>query len=69
MEERGPGPVESLPRRPGADQAKATFEAAKETGRDVYYEFTGDKSKTGALVSKLLEYSKRYDVNVKISFK
>jgi hypothetical protein len=42
-------------------QAKATFEAAQETGKSVYYEF--EKNPTKEVIDKLNEYSKRYNVN------
>lgn len=44
-------------------QAKATFEAAQQTGRDVYYHFEGG-SPSSAIVDKLNEYSRRYNVKV-----
>lgn len=49
------------------NQMKATFEAAKATGRKVYYHFEGEPSK--AVIDKLLEYSKRYNIKVKIDTK
>jgi len=48
----------------GRDQAKATFEAAEQSGRSVYYHFDGDPS--ASTVAKLNEYSERYDVPVVI---
>ena len=46
-------------------QAKATFEAAQESGRAVYYEFTGG-APSQDILNKLTEYARRYDVNLKI---
>lgn len=45
-------------------QMKATFEAAKETGRSVYYHFNGQPAQS--VIDKLHEYSTRYGVDVKI---
>ena len=49
-------------------QAKATFEAAQQTGRKVYYHFEGGEP-SSAIVSKINEYSKRYKVKVIIDTK
>ncbi|HKZ53982.1 MAG TPA: restriction endonuclease fold toxin, partial [Anaerolineales bacterium] len=46
------------------DQAKITFEAAKATGRSVYYRFL--KTPSLAIINKLHEYSARYVVEVVI---
>ena len=46
------------------NQMKAAFEAAKETGRSVYYHFEGNPAQS--IIDKLTEYSKRYDVPIKI---
>nr|WP_267352163.1 MULTISPECIES: restriction endonuclease fold toxin [unclassified Gilliamella] len=46
---------------------KATFEAAKETNRSVYYHFEGEPVKS--VINKLYEYSNRYDVKVIIDTK
>jgi Restriction endonuclease fold toxin 3 len=46
------------------DQAKATFEAAKETGRKVYYEFSGDPSES--VISKINQYSEEFNVEAVI---
>jgi hypothetical protein len=46
------------------NQMKATFEAARATGRKVYYHFDGQPAKT--VIDKLLEYSNRYGVEVVI---
>ncbi len=46
------------------DQAKATFEAAKATGRKVYYHFQGDPAPN--VIAKLNEYAQRYGVEVTI---
>ena len=48
-------------------QMKATFEAAKETNRSVYYHFEGEPAKS--VINKLYEYSNRYDVKVIIDTK
>ena len=45
-------------------QAKALFEAAQQTGREVYYEFENPPREE--FVNKLNEYSERYGVNVVI---
>ena len=45
-------------------QAKATFEAASATGRDVYYHFNGPPAPS--VVRKLNEYSQRYGVPIVI---
>ena len=44
------------------NQMKATFEAAKETGRKVYYHFEGTPGQP--VMDKLSEYSKRYGIDV-----
>jgi hypothetical protein len=49
------------------DQMKATFEAAKETNRSVYYHFEGQPSQS--VINKLNEYSNRYGVKVVIDTK
>lgn len=41
---------------------KATFEAAKEANRSVYYHFEGEPAKS--VINKLNEYSNHYDVKV-----
>ena len=46
---------------------KATFEAAKETNRSVYYHFEGEPAKS--VINKLNEYSNHYDVKVIIDTK
>lgn len=46
------------------NQAKATFEAAQQSGREVYYEFENQPSQD--VVDKLNEYSQRYRVNLTI---
>lgn len=43
---------------------KATFEAAKNYGRKVYYQFEGVPSQE--VIDKLYEYSNRYGVEVVI---
>ncbi|MCL2352503.1 MAG: hypothetical protein FWC55_08240 [Firmicutes bacterium] len=43
-------------------QMKAAFEAAKATGRSVYYHFDGQPDKS--VTDKLYEYSTRYDVKL-----
>ncbi|MBJ7540053.1 restriction endonuclease fold toxin [Marinomonas transparens] len=48
-------------------QAKRAFEAAKETGRDVYYHFNGEPG--SSVIRQLEEYSKRYDIKVVIDTK
>ena len=45
-------------------QAKNTFEAAKSTGRKVYYEFETKPAED--VISKLKEYSLEYDVELTI---
>jgi RHS repeat-associated protein len=47
------------------NQAKATFEAAKESGREVYFQFTGGKAPS-EIIDKLKEYSTRYGVKLTI---
>lgn len=47
-------------------QAKATFEDAKATGRGVYYKF--DSKPAQGVIDKLNEYSKRYNVKLKIKY-
>ncbi|MBC9131987.1 hypothetical protein FcAc13_11820 [Frischella sp. Ac13] len=49
------------------NQMKATFEAAKETNRSVYYHFEGQPDQS--IINKLNEYSKRYGVKVVIDTK
>lgn len=46
------------------DQAKATFEAARESGRGVYYHFDGEPQP--GVIAKLNEYAARYGVHLKI---
>lgn len=46
------------------DQAKATFEAAKERGRKVYYEFSDPPVES--VVKKLNQYSADHEVDVVI---
>jgi len=46
------------------DQMKATFEAAKDTGRSVYYHFEGNPAQS--VIDKLHEYSERYGIEVVI---
>jgi hypothetical protein len=48
-------------------QAKATFEAAKQTGRKVYYELSPNTSPE--IIKKINEYSTRFGVPVKIEYK
>ncbi len=48
-------------------QAKATFDAAKETGRKVYFEFDGLPAQE--VIDKLNEYSTRYGVPIIIDIK
>lgn len=43
-------------------QMKATFEAAVETGKKVYYQFEGKPDQS--VINKLMEYSQRYGVEV-----
>ena len=47
-------------------QAKATFEDAQATGRGVYYKF--DSKPAQGVIDKLNEYSKRYNVKLKIKY-
>lgn len=49
------------------NQMKAVFEAAKETGRSVYYHFEGQPAQS--IIDKLHEYSARYGVPVIIDTK
>ncbi|MFC9711767.1 RHS repeat-associated core domain-containing protein [Paenibacillus sp. NPDC056933] len=49
------------------NQMKATFDAAKETGRKVYYHFEGQPAKS--VIDKLFEYSSRYRIEVIIDIK
>ncbi|MEK3731592.1 WXG100 family type VII secretion target [Paenibacillus sp. FSL M8-0334] len=49
------------------DQMKATFEAAQETGRKVYYHFEGQPAQS--VIDKLNEYSSRYGIEVIIDTK
>ncbi|MEK3795064.1 restriction endonuclease fold toxin [Paenibacillus sp. FSL R7-0204] len=49
------------------DQMKATFEAAQETGRRVYYHFEGQPAQS--VIDKLNEYSSRYGIKVLIDTK
>ncbi|MBP2656899.1 MAG: hypothetical protein H6Q73_4468, partial [Firmicutes bacterium] len=49
------------------DQMKATFEAAQETGKKVYYHFEGQPAKS--VIDKLCEYSQRYGIEVIIDIK
>ena len=42
------------------NQTKATFEAAKETGRKAYFQFEGTPDND--IIRKIDEYSKRYGV-------
>ena len=44
------------------EQMKATFEAAKQTGKKVYYQFEGTPAQS--VIDKLYEYSERYGVEV-----
>lgn len=46
------------------DQMKATFEAAQQTGRKVYYHFEGEPAQS--VIDKLHEYSQRYGIDVHI---
>ena len=45
-------------------QAKATFEAAKATGRSVYYQFNGPPG--SGVIEKLQQYSQRYGVPITV---
>lgn len=47
-------------------QARATFEAAKATKRGVYYKF--DSEPAVEVIQKLNEYSRRYNVKLKINY-
>jgi hypothetical protein len=49
------------------DQAKATFQAAKDTSRQPYFHFEGPP--TPAVISKLLEYGRRYGIDPVIDTK
>lgn len=49
------------------NQAKATFEAAKQTEREVYYEFESQPSQQ--VIEKLREYEQRYKVKLNIDIK
>lgn len=44
------------------EQMKATFEAAKQTGKKVYYQFEGTPAQS--VIDKLYEYSERYGIEV-----
>ena len=46
------------------NQMKATFEAAKATGKKVYYQFEGVPNQS--VIDKLYEYSERYGIDVVI---
>ncbi|WP_258394692.1 restriction endonuclease fold toxin [Paenibacillus sp. MDMC362] len=46
------------------DQMKATFEAAEQTGRKVYYHFEGEPAQS--VIDKLHEYSQRYGIEVHV---
>jgi hypothetical protein len=46
------------------NQAKASFEAAKESGRKVYYHFNGEPAAN--VIAKLQQYAQRYGVEIKI---
>lgn len=48
----------------GRGQARASFEAAKQTGREVYYHFNGPPGP--GVVRKLNEYSQRYGIRLVI---
>ena len=48
-------------------QTKATFEAAKETGRIPYFQFEGEPSPE--IIKKIQEYSERYGVDYVIDTK
>jgi len=43
-------------------QMKAAFEAARQTGKKVYYHFNGTPAQS--VIDKLQEYSKRYGIDV-----
>jgi len=49
------------------NQMKATFEAAQETGKKVYYHFEGQPAQS--VIDKLNEYSSRYGIEVVIDTK
>ncbi|MNI74025.1 hypothetical protein D3C73_1300870 [compost metagenome] len=49
------------------DQMKATFEAAQETGREVYYHFEGQPAQS--VIDKLIEYSNKYGIDLVIDTK
>ena len=49
------------------NQMKASFEAAKSTGKKVYYQFEGEPAQS--VIDKLYEYSERYGVEVVIDTK
>lgn len=49
------------------NQMKATFEAAQETGKKVYYHFEGQPAQS--VIDKLNEYSGRYGIDVVIDTK
>jgi Restriction endonuclease fold toxin 3 len=51
----------------GRKQAKASFEAAQQTGRAVYYHFNGPPDQS--VIAKLNEYSQRYGVRVAVDTK
>lgn len=46
----------------GRDQEKATFDAARESGREVYYHFDGDPDPS--VIARLREYAQRYGVGL-----
>jgi hypothetical protein len=46
------------------NQMKATFEAAANTGKKVYYQFEGKPAQS--VIDKLKEYSERYGIEVVI---
>jgi len=48
-------------------QMKATFEAARQTGKKVYYHFDGQPAQVA--IDKLQEYSRRYGIEVIIDTK
>ncbi|MMZ61167.1 hypothetical protein D1872_233010 [compost metagenome] len=49
------------------NQMKATFEAAQESGKTVYYHFEGQPAQS--VIDKLKEYSSRYGIEVVIDTK
>ena len=51
----------------GRDQAKATFDAARDTGRKVYYHFDGPPNPN--TIRKLEQYSKEYNIPIVIDIK